>query len=85
MSQRIESPDIKSLASAGAMVSMRFDVVGESDKFLLSEELTVTPKIGSLSFGGEVDSPEPIVQFFVDKDRQEVSVPFWWEIGRAHV
>jgi superfamily II DNA or RNA helicase len=78
MSQRIESPDIKSLASVGAMVSMRFDVVGESDKFRLAEELTIMPKVGSLSFGGEVDSPEPIVQFFVNHERQEVRVPFWW-------
>lgn len=57
---------------------MRFDVVGESDKFRLSEELTITPKVGSLSFGGEPEKPAPIVQFFVDHDRQEVSVPFWW-------
>jgi superfamily II DNA or RNA helicase len=78
MSQRIETFDIKSLASAGAMVSMCFDVVGESDKFLLSDELTVTPKVGSLSFGGEAEKPEPIIQYFTDHDTRTVSVPFWW-------
>jgi superfamily II DNA or RNA helicase len=78
MSQPIETIDIKSLASAEAMVSMDFDVVGESDKFRLVEELVVKPKVGSLSFGGVEESADPIVQYLVDHATRTVTVPFWW-------
>lgn len=79
MIQPTETVDLKSLATASAMVSMRFSVVGDSDKRRLASELTLTPKVGSLSFGqAEQEKPEPIIQFTVNHEAELVTVPFWW-------
>ncbi len=78
-------------AIVGAMVTIPFDVVGDSNKRSLADDLTVIPKEMAVTFGpkefdedGEAvkpPDPEPIQQFFVNLATREVSVPYRWGIA----
>lgn len=70
------------------MIAIPFDVVGDSNKRRLADELTVTPKAQSVTFGqkeydedGEIippPDPTPIVQYFVNLSDRMVHVPWNW-------
>lgn len=73
----------------GAMIAIPFDVAGESNKFRIAEELTVTPLQHSVSFGkpefdddgnAVVVDPTPIKQFYADLDDRMLYVPWTWGV-----
>lgn len=87
----MKTPPVKEVTShtvtVGAMVSLPFDVVGDSRKNWLRDQLTVIPKKQSITFGPKLKdaegnlidvSPEPIVLYQIDHAQRRVSVPFSW-------